>query len=52
MSDFPDAIPLSHYRHDCDELKCARWLTYEIDEDGKATLVKVVPVVSYDEVGH
>jgi hypothetical protein len=51
MSDFPEVVPLSHYGHDCNELRCARWLTYEMDEDGNLALVRVVPVVSPDEVG-
>jgi hypothetical protein len=44
-SEFPMVIPLSHYGHDCNERRCARELTYEIDEDGNARLVKVVPMV-------
>ena len=52
MSDeFPKVVPLSHYGHDCNELRCARELTYEKEgEDGEWKLVRVVPLVSPEDV--
>jgi hypothetical protein len=53
MSDeFSKVVPLSHYGHDCNERKCARELTYEIDvATGKAKLVRVIPLDDPKDVG-